>query len=111
MALFIDFPNVHQVLSDHSEKYVFHNGIGHASTKILTAEQRMSWLDFLLNTAVVSEDVGEFLLNESVHCTTFVGVSGNHIHLIHSEPTQFLCIKLDGSILHLPGLMVSGSSI
>jgi hypothetical protein len=109
--LCIYFPNAHQILSDHSEKYVVDSAIADASTKILTAEQRASWLELFLRSDVVGDTTGEFLLNENVHCTSFEGTAHNRVYIIHNEPTLFLCVKRDGSALRLPDLeLPDGSS-
>ena len=105
--LCLNFPNVHQILSDHSQKYVTDYVVNYASTKMITTEQRTSWLDLFLKSNVVGEDAGDFLLDENLHCTTFEGTGRNHVYLIHSEPIIVLAVKSDGSILHLPHLEIS----
>lgn len=104
--LCIRFNGVHQLLSKHSEKYVVDDVVNAASTRILTEEQRSEWLDSILKLSLFSDDVADFLLNEGVHITTFEGTGVNHVHVVHNEPTQFLCVKQDGSFVHLPDLAV-----
>jgi hypothetical protein len=108
--LCIKFTNVHQILSDHAEKYVVDNVILHADTKRLTAEEREQWLEHLTKLSELGGNIGDFLLDENTHCTSFKGTAHNYVHLIHSEPTFFLCVKSDGSILKLPDLVLFNKS-
>ena len=103
--LCIRFPNILQIVSNNNEKYVddYLNG---ASTKMLTSEQRLEWLNSLLKLSIFDDDIGDFLLDEGIHVTTFEGTGKNYVHIIHNEPTYYLCIKDDGTILHLPDLEV-----
>ena len=108
--LCIKFAGVHQMLSNHSEKYVIDEVVSGASTRMLTDDQRSEWLDSLLKLSIFDDDIGDFLLSESVHITTFEGTGRNHVHIVHNEPTYFLCVKHDGSVLHLPDLAISDDS-
>lgn len=98
------------MLSDHSEKYVVDEVVNAASTRTLTDDQRSEWLDSLLKLSIFDDDIGDFLLSESVHITTFEGTGRNHVHVVHNEPTYFLCVKSNGSILHLPELAAPDNS-
>jgi hypothetical protein len=104
--LVILFSTVHQILSDHHHTHVVDTVITRAETSALSPSERMLWLDLLTKLDFLSKEVGSFLLDDNVHCTTFGGTSPNHLHFIHSEPTSFLCLKVDGSLIHLPDLKV-----
>ena len=108
--LCIRFGSVHQLLSDHSQKSLHGYVVNFASTRKLTDEQRSEWIDLLLNLSIFSDDIADFLLSDSIHITTFEGAAGNHIHVVHNEPTMFLCVNHDGSVLHLPDLKISEAS-
>jgi hypothetical protein len=110
MYLCINFTNVHQILSDHAEKYIADYAVTRASTNPVDKEQRALWLDLYSKLNVVSKDTGSFLSDDNLHCTSFEGTAENHVYILHSEPTIFLALKYDGSVLKLPDLDLSDHS-
>jgi hypothetical protein len=110
LYLCINFTSVHQILSDHAEKYVSDYMITRASTNTVDSKQRALWLELFSKLNVVSKDTGSFLSYNNLHCTTFEGLAENHVYILHSEPTLFLCVKYDGSMLKLPDLELKSRS-
>lgn len=103
--LCIRFSSVHQMISSHHEEEA-DIIIGQATTMQISSDQRSDWLDLLSKLTVFDEEAGAFLLEDNVHCTTFKGIGNHRLSIVHSEPTFFLGIKPDGSLLHLPDLEV-----
>jgi hypothetical protein len=103
--LCILFSSVHQLIFSQPKDTV-DTIIGQATTMQISSEQRSDWLDLLSNLTVFDAEAGAFLLEDNVHCTTFKGTGDNRLSIVHSEPTFFLGIKPDGSLLHIPDLEV-----
>jgi hypothetical protein len=103
--LLISFrPPPHQILFDSAMSHDYRSIIGHASSKVISAEDR----ETMLNQVIVQSNIGDnnknFYLNNDLCQTVFETIYGGEIHFFHDREIEILCINWEGEILKIPSL-------
>lgn len=100
--LVMQFSKIYHIITNDIESN--RTVIDRVESHQVTDVERKVWSQLITAQTLVSNESVDYILDETLHQTSIIGIDGDIIHLFHTESVKFLCLNSDGDTITIPNL-------